>query len=732
MTTPFYQCLLDRLARSRDDIVLHDGNGGWHGARLLEAVRTYQALLNQHALEPGDRLIWSGDEGGEVLALRIAAMALGCRFFPGGSSYTGAGRAGEGLAIAISPVLFAEKAMDGGSAGKTLRSTDHDVTLVTLRQKLEGARRLAVLSPLSGVGGDLSLAAWGVPAMVRYCDVGQAAGVFAFLESAEVDSLVLSEARLRSLSAHPAALLAGPVSLQSLFIESHVGTDQRELMALLAEGPFQARRTHFLVSSDQQLLTLEEARSRRRQQGRDLELAAIAHPGVSEARALEDDAGIWVLAVVAAECTPVPVREALWRDRVLTSLGGHFADADWRGGVAATERLADIALRSMLNALSHRGVFNTPEAGYSEEQVLACAAERHRPLLRRWLAVLEHQGLLRRDGGQLAVVARTGRYDDAALALAWDEMAVLWRTVTGASGTIDYARENSAVLAQLLAGERKAVEVLFPAGRTERAAALYRESPAARYQHRAVAALLAEIAAPRDANDPLRVLEVGAGTGATSEVVLPALAGKPLHYVYTDVSRFFLDQAAERLDRDPRVTFALYDIDRPPRQQGFSSHQFDVVIGGGVLNAARDTDASVGWLRQLLRPGGWLVITEPTREEFWVMASQAFMLADADDERARSGRTFLDRGQWLRVLDRAGLDRVLDLPPEDHPLAALGHRIFAARTRADRADVRPDEVRHHCQRALGTIVSRVEIVDRLPEPGEDGNFEWARTVGEVK
>ncbi|WP_051015479.1 class I SAM-dependent methyltransferase [Alloalcanivorax dieselolei] len=720
MTTPFYQSLLERLARWRDDIVLRDGSGAWKGARMLDAVQRYRALLDHHAPGAGHRLTWAGDEGGEVLALRIAALAHGCRF-AGTSPPAGTDSMGEEVAVEVAPAVFAESALD-----------DYGGTLDTLRQELEGARRLAVLSPLSGFGGDLSLAAWDVPATVMCCGVEQAAGVFAFLESAGADTLVLSEAQLRALSAHPAALLAGPVPLQSLFIESRADTDQQELMTLLANGPFQARGTRFLVPSDQGLLTPEEARARRCQQARELEQAAATHPRVSEARAQEDDADTWALAVVAAERTPVPAEDTLWRDRVLTSLDGYFADTDWHGGVAATRRLTDIALRSMLNALTHRGVFNAPETGYPEERVLACAAERHRPLLRRWLVVLEQQGLLRRDGDQLAVPARTGRYDDAVLARAWDEMAAFWRTVTGASGTIDYARENSAVLAQLLAGERQAVEVLFPAGRTERAEALYRESPAARYQHRAVAALLAEIAAPRESNDPLCVLEVGAGTGATSEVVLPALAGKPLHYVYTDVSRFFLDQAAERLDRDPRVTFALYDIDCPPRQQGFSSHQFDVVIGGGVLNAARDTDASVGWLRQLLRPGGWLVITEPTREEFWVMASQAFMLADAGDERARSGQTFLDREQWLRVLDRAGLDRVLDLPPEDHPLTALGHRVFAARTRADRADVRPDEVRRHCQRTLGMMVSRVEIVDRLPEPGEDGIYDSARTAGEVK
>jgi SAM-dependent methyltransferase len=250
----------------------------------------------------------------------------------------------------------------------------------------------------------------------------------------------------------------------------------------------------------------------------------------------------------------------------------------------------------------------------------------------------------------------------------------------GAAETIAYARRSAERLPELLSGDCLAVGLLFPEGRMDLAEAQYRESLTGRYQHRAAAALVGGIAARWRESRPLRVLEVGAGTGATTERILPVLAETDVDYLYTDISAYFVDQAVERLRPYPWVRFGRYDIDREPEEQGFAPASFDVVIGGGVLNAAQDTDGSVRKLARLLASGGWLVLTEPTVEEFWVLISQAFLMTDARDERADTGATFLSLPQWHDVLDRAGLERVATLPEAGHPMAPLGHVLFAART----------------------------------------------------
>jgi pyochelin synthetase len=212
---------------------------------------------------------------------------------------------------------------------------------------------------------------------------------------------------------------------------------------------------------------------------------------------------------------------------------------------------------------------------------------------------------------------------------------------------------------------------------------------------------------------PIRLLEVGGGTGATSEALLPELSGADVDYLFTDVSKFFLDQAAPWLAAHPSVRLGLYDINVSPREQGFAPSSFDVIIGGGVLNAARNTDASVRWLNELLAPGGWLILTEPTVEEFWVMASQAFMLDDASDGRVETESTFLSLPQWNAVLDGAGLQRVLGLPGEGHPLERLGHRVFVAQAKTDRAPLTAERLAEHLGEGADAA-ARIEVVDELP------------------
>ncbi|SCZ47125.1 MULTISPECIES: methyltransferase [unclassified Pseudomonas] len=429
---------------------------------------------------------------------------------------------------------------------------------------------------------------------------------------------------------------------------------------------------------------------------------ALGHPDVNSV-ALHGQ----TLFAVPHPCEAAWVEDHL--DETEAALNQQFSTERLVEAARLNDRLGHAALLSMLNGLDHCGLLPAPLNDVARALAHGGIAPGHRALIARWLDVLQGQGLLRRESTRLHPTLDASTWGDEALEGIWTQLTLDWTRNTGGSGTLEYARENARQLPALMRGDCAAVHLLFPQGRTERAAALYRESLAAQYQHRAVAHWVGVWAAHQPAGVPLRVLEVGAGTGATTHAVLPALVNASVDYLCTDVSRYFCEQAAKRLHAWPWVRHGVFDIDRPALAQGYRSQSWDLIIAGGVLNAARDTERSLATLFALLKPGGWLVFSEPTQEEFWVMASQAFMLNQADDERQYSSATFLNLAQWQTALARAGFQGNRSLPATGHPLARLGHRVFVAQVPAQRLS-RAALAAHLEEPALS-----LELPDQLPD-----------------
>ncbi|WP_086821286.1 methyltransferase [Allokutzneria sp. NRRL B-24872] len=331
-------------------------------------------------------------------------------------------------------------------------------------------------------------------------------------------------------------------------------------------------------------------------------------------------------------------------------------------------RFRDAVLASMLLTLQANGVLRDAAVSHSAEEILNAArvAERHHGVVQRWLVALTEHGVLARQGDRFLGTEPISR---DAVEKAWDASEKLWTGHLGAAEVAAYFRHNAERLPQLMTGEEQATLLLFPEGRTDIADALYRDTAVARHLNARVSEYVQRLGAKR-------ILEVGAGTGATSEVVIRDLAGQATDYLFTDLSAFFLTTAKERFAEHPWVRYGIYDIDTE-NPEGLGT--FDAVIAAGVLNNARDADATLKRLKDLLVPGGSLLIIEPTREYYEILISQAFMMTAAEDARLRSGTTFLSRQQWVEAIDRAGLSLVDVTPDDAHPLSPMSQYLFVAR-----------------------------------------------------
>ncbi|MGH3186205.1 MAG: amino acid adenylation domain-containing protein [Streptosporangiaceae bacterium] len=402
-----------------------------------------------------------------------------------------------------------------------------------------------------------------------------------------------------------------------------------------------------------------------------------------------------------------------------------LADVDTDGYAAYTRSLDDVALIAMITALRQAGLFGGPDTTHSLDEILHApgVAPRYRRLVRRWLGALERHGLVAREPA--GAYRLCGPTDEAAVAEGWRRVAELLPAAGRESELMGYFRASTDNLAALLEGGQDPVRLLFPEGSLETSANLYEHALFNVWANRVAAAATRQIAGQHARSGPIRVLEVGGGGGGTTARVAAALPNGEVEYLFTDLSQFFLNQARERFRCYPWMTFGLLDLDRDCRPQGYAPNSFDLVVAGDVLHATRHVGHALRRIRELVAPGGWLVLLEMTRDHYQIMTSLELLVrldetvAEFEDERRDRDQTFLTQEQWLRLLGEAGGTVQLCLPADDRPgdfIGQLGMRVFAVQFKTDQEPVDEGKLAAHLASVLPAYMlpPSVGLVDELP------------------
>lgn len=339
----------------------------------------------------------------------------------------------------------------------------------------------------------------------------------------------------------------------------------------------------------------------------------------------------------------------------------------------------------------------------------------------------------------LALMARWDRLlSDSPVRLAGETVSLetaqrLWQQARQLAREIDYGDPQMAYVEQCLQqleavvrGEVDPLALLFPQGSMAVARASYGENFINRYLNQLiVAGISAHARRAIDAQRPLRIIEIGAGVGGTTAPVIERLRQMPeleFEYLFTDVSRFFLDDA---LIQWPEITPRIVDLNRAFTEQGVPLAAWDVVICANVLHNARHIPQALNQLHGLLAPGGDLAVIDATRPNAPLMMTMEFKegLTGFTDERAVNGEAFYCRENWRRALDASPFRHYVMFPdnadsadPAERAIAMIHQSVIWACSAAEHARLDVDELTALLRQHLpGYMVpDRLLILDALP------------------
>lgn len=364
--------------------------------------------------------------------------------------------------------------------------------------------------------------------------------------------------------------------------------------------------------------------------------------------------------------------------RVLT--GGSAEDSEKIPDEAflreAREKSDTLVFLCMLNHFFKKGVFREKRP-YSEEEILGLTncIRGHRPVLKRWIRELLRNGYLRKEGEGFLP---TRTVSDEDVARAFREREESWKTL-GDQKSSEYLKKNIEELDSLIQGKSNANLILFPGGSTEYAEALYKDTFIFLHLNRRLAEEALQIGTRLHGG---HILELGAGVGASSDPLIRALTEKgitPFCYLYTDLSRFFLNSAEKRYADITYMKYACMDVNKDLLHQGAGVDHYDLVLANGVLNNSVHIGKTLSSIRRVLKKDGLLCIMEPVGESMEILVSQAFMMNQAEDERQDENRTFMTKEEWEEAFRTSGWEILRSYPEEDSPLCIFDQKLYILR-----------------------------------------------------
>ncbi|MBR9805915.1 MAG: acyltransferase domain-containing protein [Alphaproteobacteria bacterium] len=371
------------------------------------------------------------------------------------------------------------------------------------------------------------------------------------------------------------------------------------------------------------------------------------------------------------------------------------------------QTLADFRRLLIIYLLCEAGLFATDGETHRMDAIITSmkVCDALVPLAIRWMQSLA-------DSGDLTI---SDEYATAPKALKVPDLdagrAMVRQALSDNIPLSNYILHCADLLGPVVRGDISPLETLFPGGDFSLALGLYERSATMQYMNGLAAAAVDALASARPG---LKILEAGAGTGGTSAAVLDTLRDTNSTYHYTDVSDLFLDRARTRFRNVPDMKFALFDLERPPEEQGLQTGSYDIVLASNAVHAVRNLPETLTYLRSLLRPSGTLVLVESTTHFAWFDVTTGLIEGwrHAEDN-LRDDLALLNAPKWRAALLDAGFASAETWPRDGSTGGAIGQHLVVARTSSN-----------EMSSSTGEIIAEPQFMD-IPELEADPEIQSA-------
>ena len=161
----------------------------------------------------------------------------------------------------------------------------------------------------------------------------------------------------------------------------------------------------------------------------------------------------------------------------------------------------------------------------------------------------------------------------------------------------------------------------------------------------------------QDSAKKFRILEIGAGTGGTTQYIVKHLIehGIPFQYTFTDLSSSLVAAAKRQFKDMDSMEFIVLDVEKTPPEEHLGA--FDIVVSTNCIHATRVLKCSLMNIYKMLKPDGVVALVEITRNMFWLDIAVGFFEGWWLFEDGRS-HAVTDEQLWKKNMKEAGFSDV--------------------------------------------------------------------------